>query len=150
MGPDWAALQGAIAGDVILPGSSDYEEVRKPFFARFHGVHPQAVVLCGTPSDVAETVALAVRSGLHFAIRSGGHCFAGRSSSQGSSSTSRRCARCPFREASSLWRPARGSADVYQSLQQHGLMIPRAPVPPSESRASRSAAASESSAASTA
>jgi hypothetical protein len=44
--PDWGALQEAIAGDVVLLGSSDYESVRKPAIARFHDVRPQAVVLC--------------------------------------------------------------------------------------------------------
>jgi FAD/FMN-containing dehydrogenase len=72
-----------IAGDLVLPSSACYESVRKPFFARFHDVNPQAVVLCKSESDVVETVALAVRSGLPTATRSGGHCFAGRSSSNG-------------------------------------------------------------------
>jgi FAD/FMN-containing dehydrogenase len=81
--PDWNALQGAIAGEVILPGSQDYESVRKPAIARFHDVRPQAVVRCATPEDVAETISLARRSGLPAVPRSGGHCFAGRSSSEG-------------------------------------------------------------------
>jgi hypothetical protein len=60
--PDWDALQAAIAGSVVLPGSPEYESVRKPFATRFHAVLPQAVVLCGTPNDVAETLSLAVRA----------------------------------------------------------------------------------------
>ena len=48
MDADWNALQGAIAGEVIVPGSPAYDEVRKPFLARFHDVRPQAVVLCRT------------------------------------------------------------------------------------------------------
>ncbi len=78
-GPDWGALQGAIAGDVILPGSPDYESVRKPSIATFHYVRPQAIVLCKAPQDVFETISLARRCGLETATRSGGHCFAGRS-----------------------------------------------------------------------
>ena len=76
-------LQGAIAGDVILPGSRDYESMRTPSIARFHDVRPQAVVLCRTPMDVAQTISFASRSGLETATRSGGHCFAGRSSTRG-------------------------------------------------------------------
>ena len=38
--PDWGALQGAISGDVILPGSPDYESARKPAVVSFHGVRP--------------------------------------------------------------------------------------------------------------
>src|SRR5215207_4662324 len=81
--PDWDALQRAIAGDVILPSSLDYEPVRKPAIARFHDVRPQALVLCETPADVSETLSFARRSGLRTAARSGGHCFAGRSSTGG-------------------------------------------------------------------
>jgi len=28
--PDWGALQSAIAGELVLPGSPDYESVRNP------------------------------------------------------------------------------------------------------------------------
>src|SRR3712207_9577951 len=82
-GPDWGALQGAIAGDVILPGSPDYESVRKPAIASFHYVRPQAIVLCKAPQDVSETISFARRCRLETATRSGGHCFAGRSSTRG-------------------------------------------------------------------
>ena len=51
--------------------------------ARFAGIQPQVTVACRTPGEVAEAIALAQRSGLHLAIRSGGHCFAGRSSTTG-------------------------------------------------------------------
>jgi hypothetical protein len=30
MTADWGALQGAIDGDVVLPGAPDYESVRTP------------------------------------------------------------------------------------------------------------------------
>jgi FAD/FMN-containing dehydrogenase len=81
--PDWAALRAAVAGQVVLPGSPDYERLRRPAIALFHGTRPRAVVLCRTPADVAETLALARRHGLPVAPRSGGHCFAGRSSTDG-------------------------------------------------------------------
>src|SRR5712691_10473056 len=81
--PDWAALRAAVAGQVVLPGSPDYERLRRPAIALFHGTRPRAVVTCRTPADVAETLALARRHGLPVAPRSGGHCFAGRSSTDG-------------------------------------------------------------------
>ncbi|HEY3187839.1 MAG TPA: FAD-binding protein, partial [Solirubrobacteraceae bacterium] len=80
---DWSALQRAIAGDVIPAGSPGYDAARRPAIARFDDVRPRAVVRCATPSDVAATIALAGRAGLPMAIRSGGHCFAGRSSTDG-------------------------------------------------------------------
>jgi FAD/FMN-containing dehydrogenase len=81
--PDWDALQAAIAGEVVLPGSPGFELARTPAVARFDQVRPRAVVRCASPEDVAATIALAGRSGLHAVPRSGGHCFAGRSSTSG-------------------------------------------------------------------
>ena len=66
---DWRALQRAIDGDVVLPGSPEYESVRKPVMARFEHVLPAAVVLCATPADVAATLAVAGRLGQRTAIR---------------------------------------------------------------------------------
>jgi FAD/FMN-containing dehydrogenase len=80
---DLAALQRVIAGDVVLPNSPAYEEVARPQIARFRDIRPQAVVLCRTPLDIVEAISFARRSGLTTATRSGGHCFAGRSSSRG-------------------------------------------------------------------
>jgi FAD/FMN-containing dehydrogenase len=51
--------------------------------ARFQDVHPAATVRCTGPQDVVEAIARARESGLPLAVRSGGHCFAGRSSTEG-------------------------------------------------------------------
>jgi FAD/FMN-containing dehydrogenase len=78
--PGLAAFEAAIEGSVVLPGSPDYELLRKPAWAQYADVPPAAVVLCATPPDVAETIRFARRAGTETAARSGGHCFAGRSS----------------------------------------------------------------------
>jgi len=80
---DWDALRGAIAGELVRPDSSGYEAVRKPAIANFHDARPLAVVLCNGAHDVAEAISFGARFGLPMAPRSGGHCFAGRSSTTG-------------------------------------------------------------------
>ena len=50
---------------------------------RFDEVHPAAIVPCTGPEDVAGAIAGAREAGLPLAVRSGGHCFAGRSSTEG-------------------------------------------------------------------
>src|SRR5690242_5459058 len=80
---DWAALRARIAGEVVVEGSPGYDQARKPAIARFQEARPQAVVFCATAGDVAEALAVARRSGLRAVPRSGGHCFAGRSSGPG-------------------------------------------------------------------
>jgi FAD/FMN-containing dehydrogenase len=67
---------------LLAAGSAEYESARRSQVARFDDVRPQAVVHCLTPEDVARALAFA-DEGLHIALRSGGHCFAGRSSTTG-------------------------------------------------------------------
>jgi FAD/FMN-containing dehydrogenase len=70
-------------GAVLVAGSAEYESARRSQIARFDGVRPHAVVRCRVPEDVARALAFARQEGLHVALRSGGHCFAGRSSTTG-------------------------------------------------------------------
>jgi FAD/FMN-containing dehydrogenase len=79
----WGALEAAISGDVILPGSPDYDRAYPALNARFDDVRPQAVVRCGKSEDVAEAIRFAAQQGVSTATRGGGHCFGGRSSTQG-------------------------------------------------------------------
>ena len=122
--PDWGGLQSAIAGDVVLPGSSDYESVRKPAIALFQDVRSQAIVLCRTPTDVSETISFASRCGLPTATRSGGHCFAGHSSTGGIVIDV-----SPMRSVSVSGAVATVGAgtrlgEVYDALDAHDLAIP--------------------------
>jgi len=78
-----ARLEAALDGDVVVPEAAAYDEVRKSPWAQYAQVRPLAVARCRTPADVAATIAFARRERLPLAIRSGGHCFAGRSTTRG-------------------------------------------------------------------
>jgi FAD/FMN-containing dehydrogenase len=124
MTTDWGALQRAIEGDVVLPGSADYESVRKPVMARFEHVRPSAVVRCATPADVAATLAVARGLRLPTAIRSGGHSVDGRSSTDGIVLDV-----TPMRSVAVAEEVATVGAgvrlgDLYDALAEHGLTIP--------------------------
>ena len=122
--PDWHALRGVLAGEVVLPGSSEYESARKPAIPRFHDATPQAIVLCKAPEDVSETISFARRSGLGVTTRSGGHCFAGRSSTEGVviDVSSMRSVSVSG-DAATVGAGAR-LGDVYDALDGHGITIP--------------------------
>jgi FAD/FMN-containing dehydrogenase len=122
--PDWAALRRAIAGTVVLPGSPDYDSLRKPPIARFHDVRPRALVFCETPADVAETISLARRSGLRTAARSGGHCFAGRSSTQGIVIDVTPMRSVSVSDGAATVGAGARLGEVYDALDQHGRTIP--------------------------
>ena len=118
-----AALRGAIAGDVVVPGAPEYDAVRRTAIARFDDIRPQAVVRCRTPADVAATIGFARRSGLELAVRSGGHCFAGRSSTRGivvDVGAMRSVALAGDR--AEVGAGAR-LADIYDALEPHGVTI---------------------------
>jgi FAD/FMN-containing dehydrogenase len=76
-------LRAGVTGEVLVPGSAAYESARLPAMTRFRQVRPQAVVRCATAADVAATLGYAREHGIHVTPRSGGHCFAARSSTDG-------------------------------------------------------------------
>jgi hypothetical protein len=80
--PGIAALEAVVEGSVVPRDSPDFEALRKPAWTQFEDIAPEAVVLCMTTADVAETITFARRVGAEIAARSGGHCFAGRSSTR--------------------------------------------------------------------
>jgi FAD/FMN-containing dehydrogenase len=126
----WEALQRVIAGNVVLPGSPAYEELPKPFNARFHDLQPQAIVRCAAPPDVAEAISFVRRHGLECATRSGGHCFAGRSVSRGVVIDV-----SPMDSVSVSGGVATVGAGarlggVYESLETQGLALPAGTCPP--------------------
>src|SRR5215213_3190914 len=80
---DLAALGRRLAGEVLVPGSTGYESKRKLASPRFHHIHPEAIALCADSTDVAEVLAFAQESQIPLAVRSGGHDFIGRSTTEG-------------------------------------------------------------------
>jgi FAD/FMN-containing dehydrogenase len=117
-------LPGAIAGEVVRPGSPDYEQARRPAIARFHDSRPEAVVFCATDGDVSEAISAARRFGLAAVARSGGHCFAGTSSTAGMviDVTPMRSVEVAGGVAT-IGAGARLGA-VYEALDEEGLTIP--------------------------
>jgi FAD/FMN-containing dehydrogenase len=121
--PELAALEGVIEGEVVLPGSPGYERARRPAWAQYENVRPEAVVRCRTPTDVSEAIAVARHLGLETATRSGGHCFAGRSSTKGLVIDV--SPMCSVSLADRIATVAAGAClgDIYGRLELHGLTI---------------------------
>jgi FAD/FMN-containing dehydrogenase len=118
------ALADRIAGEVLAPGAAPYESARKPAMARWHGVRPRAVVLCEGASDVVEALAFARRSDVHVAVRSGGHCFAGRSSTPGMVIDVTPMDSVSVAGAVATVGAGTRLADLYDALDEHGLTVP--------------------------
>ena len=124
MDVDWGTLQGAIAGEVVLPGAPGYELARTPAVPLLADVRPLAVVRCASAGDVAEVVTLARRHGLLCAARSGGHCFAGRSSTAAIVvDVSRMRSVSVDGDLATVGAGAR-LGEIYGSLAEHALTVP--------------------------
>lgn len=121
---DWQALSRDIGGEVVLAASDSYDSVRKPAGERFHNVRPQAVVRCRSATDVVEVVSFTRRFSLATAIRSGGHDFAGRSSTSGVVIDVTLMNGVSLSGDMAVVGAGAKLADVYSSLCTHGRTIP--------------------------
>jgi FAD/FMN-containing dehydrogenase len=124
LSPDWPALGGSLSGELLLPGEPGYDAAHRPEIPRFRTIEPIAVVRCETADDAAEAIRFAARHRLQMATRSGGHCFAGRSSTEGLLIDV-----SPMRGVSVEAGVATVGAgarlgDVYDALLAHGVTIP--------------------------
>ncbi|WP_203417175.1 FAD-binding oxidoreductase [Jiangella ureilytica] len=72
-----------VDGEVFRPGSPGYEAARRPADVRFAHVRPRLVVRCGSVADIVRALEYARSTGTPVVPRGGGHCFAGRSSTDG-------------------------------------------------------------------
>jgi FAD/FMN-containing dehydrogenase len=68
---------------VIVPADPGYDRARRSWNARFDGIRPAAVVIPASTKEVKAVVRWARRHGVHLALRSGGHSYAGLSSTTG-------------------------------------------------------------------
>jgi FAD/FMN-containing dehydrogenase len=78
-----AALARELDGDLVVRGGRGYAAARRLWNARFDGVRPLAIAYAQTPADVRRIVFWARKYEVPLAIRSGGHSFAGFSTTTG-------------------------------------------------------------------
>jgi FAD/FMN-containing dehydrogenase len=109
--------------DWIRPGDDAYEEARKPAITRFHGTRPQAIVRCATPQDVAEALAFARGNDTPVTARSGGHCFAGRSTTTGIVVDVRPMRSVTLDDGTATIGAGARLGEIYDALEEHGVTI---------------------------
>ena len=80
----WAALRDRVDGSLVLPTDEGFDAARRRPYVAGHGDPvPAALVRCASPPDVASAIRFAREHDLPLAVRSGGHCSAGLSSTDG-------------------------------------------------------------------
>jgi FAD/FMN-containing dehydrogenase len=110
--------------DVLRSGDPGYEAARKPAIARYHDVRPVAVVRCASAADVAAAIAFAREADLPIAVRSGGHCFAGRSSTSGVVIDVGPVDAVTVADGVATIGAGARLGGVYEALDTHGVTIP--------------------------
>ncbi len=78
-----SALGKSLKGRLILPGDAGFVAASLPNNLRYSGIFPVAVAKCSGSHDVQSCIGWARNNGMPFAIRSGGHNYAGFSTTRG-------------------------------------------------------------------
>src|SRR6266536_4020667 len=122
---DLGRLARALDGDLLTPASPGYDAARRPAMARYRDVRPVAIVQCASVPDVVSTINHARDTGTRLVPRGGGHCFAGRSSTEGLLLDLGRLSAITVGtdELTTIGAGAR-LAQVYDVLHEHARTIP--------------------------
>ncbi|TDO44247.1 FAD/FMN-containing dehydrogenase [Kribbella sp. VKM Ac-2527] len=80
---DLTEFGNSLDGELFSPDSPGYAAIRRPVNLAYREVRPRLVVLCRSVSDVVAAIKYATATGERLVPRGGGHCFAGRSSTDG-------------------------------------------------------------------
>ncbi len=123
--PAARALRAAVKGKVLFPRTPGYDSARLVYNLRYDGARPEAVVQAESTADVAAVVRWANRFDVNVVARSGGHSYAGYS-------TTRNGVVIDLSKLAGV-RVANGRAtigagaqliDMYSSLARRGLTVP--------------------------
>jgi len=79
----WAELAAALQGPLLLPGDPDFTRIAQPWNLRFAAILPAAIARCSSAADVGACLLWAQTNGVSVVARSGGHSYAGYSTTTG-------------------------------------------------------------------
>jgi FAD/FMN-containing dehydrogenase len=80
---DWDALARQLQGTLVRPDSPRYATARQLYNSRFDGISPAGIAYCASAADVQTCLAFARQFELPVVPRSGGHSYAGYSTTTG-------------------------------------------------------------------
>jgi hypothetical protein len=125
----WSALAGGLAGRLVLPRQATYLSDLRLYDPRFDGTRPAAIAFCANPSDVQRCIDFARTHTLAFAARSGGHSYAGYSTSPGLVIDITAMNAVTLSGSQATIGAGARLIDVYTSLNGRGVSIPAGSCP---------------------
>ncbi len=128
---DWSALARSLHGTLIRPDNSQYPVAHQLFNPRFDGILPAAIASCVSLADVQTCLAFVQRFGLPFTPRSGGHSYAGYSTTTGLvvDITSMNAVKVNAGTGVATIGAGARLIDVYAALAQQGFSLPAGSCP---------------------
>jgi FAD/FMN-containing dehydrogenase len=117
-------LDRAVRGPVLPRGTSGYERVRTVYNARFNAIEPLAVVQPLDARDVRAVVHWAARTKVPIVARSGGHSYAGYSTTRGVVVDLARMAGVQVTGGRAVVGAGARLGSVYARLADQGVAIP--------------------------
>jgi hypothetical protein len=124
-GPDWDQLARRLRGSLVLPDDRGYATLSRPHNHRYAYIHPRGVVVCAGPDDARESLLWARDNDVPIAVRSGGHNYAGYSTTDGLVIDLGEMKRAKVNDGMGtiVTQPGARNTDVYAALQPHGVAI---------------------------
>jgi FAD/FMN-containing dehydrogenase len=124
--PRLLALARTVTGPVLTPANPAYARARLAYNERYDGIHPLAVFRPVSISDVRKVVAWAARTHVRLALRSGGHSYAGYSTTTGLVVDLRHFSGIHFDPGTGLATVGAGArlVDVEATLAARGRAVP--------------------------
>ncbi|HLI70698.1 MAG TPA: FAD-binding oxidoreductase [Ktedonobacteraceae bacterium] len=128
---DWSALGRDLQGTLIRPGNPQYAVAHQLFNTRFDNIAPAGVAYCASPADVQACLAFVRRFNLPVTVRSGGHSYAGYSTTSGLMLDVTRMNSVSLDTGTGAATIGGGAhlIDVYAALAQDGVVIPAGSCP---------------------
>jgi FAD/FMN-containing dehydrogenase len=121
---DWTALARDLSGTLVRPGEAAYTVAKRQFDPRFDSLHPAGIAYCRNPHDVSTCLAFVRKYGVPVAARSGGHSYAGWSSSSGLIVDVTRMAGVNVSGTTATVGAGTRLVDFYNGLSAHGRVVP--------------------------
>jgi hypothetical protein len=123
--PPWNALARKLSGPLLRPGDMGFSMLAQPQNLRYAKILPGGIALCQTADDVAQSILWCRRYGVPLVARSGGHSYAGYSTTMGLMIDLTQMNQVSLNSSTGVVTVAGGAlnSDVYRGLQQFNVSI---------------------------
>ncbi|HTZ56236.1 MAG TPA: FAD-dependent oxidoreductase, partial [Candidatus Acidoferrum sp.] len=121
----WAELARRLKGQLVRPGDRWYSAYAQPNNLRYDAILPQAIAMCSDARDVSASILFAREYGIPLVARSGGHSYAGYSTTPGLMIDLRSMNRVAFDEQTGIATLGGGArnANVYAAFRDRNVAI---------------------------